>query len=144
MALRTLEFDVDDNGHARALIGKLKKFQKKALKDIEKSVDVYALEFRDEVRKNAQGRPGPRRITGGYWNSIKVVSSSTGMFRKSFQKSVMSDHPAGPSLERGKVLVDSMGRHYNQPPYPHWGPAILTVGPRWLNSFQNKLPEWWK
>lgn len=139
----TLGFDIDDNGTIGALVGKATRFNRRALRGIEQSTEIYAIEFRDEVRRRAQGRPGPQRITGAYWNSIQVVTTSR-FFGQGFTKSVLSDHPAAARLELGYVAVDALGRHYNQPPFPHWMPAIEVVGPRWVNSFAEKMPEWWR
>lgn len=139
----TLELTIDDGGTLGALVGKATRFNKRALRMIDASVDEYAEEFRDEVRSRAEGRPGPRKVTGDYWNSIQVVSRST-FFRHSFSKSVTSDHPAAARLELGYVGVDALGRHYNQPPFKHWEPAIQVIGERWLASFGDTLPEWWR
>lgn len=141
---RTLELDVTDNGTIQATITQAKRFSRKALKEIDESTQEYAIELRDEVRKNAEGRPGPRKVSGAYWSSIRVETASSGVFRRSFSRSVTSDHPAALRLENGFIDVDALGRHYNQPPYKHWEPAIVAVGNRWLASFGYRLPDWWK
>lgn len=144
MSIKTLDLKVDDNGSLKAVIGSAKRFQRRALRDIERSCNDFAYEFRDEVRSRAEGRPGPRRITSNYWQSIEVVSVSGGLFKASFQKSVVSYHPAAARLEMGYVGIDAAGRHYNQPPFPHWRPAIEHVGPKWVNSFSDLVPRWWR
>lgn len=140
---RTLTFDVTDNGSIQAVIGQAKRFQRRALKGIQASCSEVAFEYRDEVRRHAEGRPGPEKVSGAYWNSIEVVTVEGGFLRASFQTSVTSDHPAAARLELGYVGIDALGRHYNQPPFPHWGPAIDIVGPKWVKSFDTKVPEWW-
>lgn len=140
---RTLEFDIDDNGTINVLIGKARRFQRKALRDIEQDCDWAAREYQQEVRNRAQGRPGPRRITGGYWESIQVETVRS-IFLFSFQKRVVSHHPAAARLEKGFVDVDALGRHYAQPPYAHWYPAIQIIGPRWTRRYQNIGPKWWR
>lgn len=140
----TLQFDVTDNGTIDTAVGQVKSFVRKVDKGTQRSMVDHAIQLRDEVRKNAQGAPGPRRITSGYWNSIKMVENTSGFISHTFTTSVISEHPAGPRLEKGYVGVDSLGRHYNQPPFPHWAPAIAKVGPEWLQEEHDKLPEWWK
>lgn len=68
------------------------------------------------VRRNASGRPGPRRVTGDYLRSWSVERDGP------FAASVGTNAPQGRRLENGFVGTDSLGRHYNQPPYPHVGP----------------------
>lgn len=143
MVARTLELDITDNGTIAAVIGQAKRFQRKALRDIERSADNAAHEYRDEVRSRAEGRPGPQKVSGAYWLSIDVTTTSSGFFRHSFQKTVTSNHPAAARLEFGYFDVDALGRHYNQPPFPHWRPAIDYIGPRWVKQFNNKVPDWW-
>ena len=64
-----------------------------------------------------QGR-SPRKITGVYRNSWSRVESPKGRFF------VFSNHDGAARLEYGFVGFDSIGRYYNQPPYPHLRPAI--------------------
>ncbi|WP_406262780.1 HK97 gp10 family phage protein [Streptomyces chartreusis] len=90
------------------------------------------------VQHNASGRPGPRVITGKY------------------RASWMSDvHRSGPAvvgdvgtaaqqarrLEFGFVGVDSLGRHYNQPPFPHLGPAVGQAGPALVRALGHAVTE---
>lgn len=94
-----------------------------------------AKDLRDAVRRHAEGRPGPNKITGEYWKSIQyhsgvtgnTYSSQTGRISRGFEAEVFTDKPFGRRLELGFVGVDSLGRHYNQPPFPHWGPAIEEI-----------------
>lgn len=137
-----LILEIDDRGTVKATVAQAKRFRKRALRGLEKSADKAAHEYRDEVRKRAEGRPGPRKVTGAYWNSIVVVSTK-GIFGRSFTRQVKSEHPAAARLEYGFVGVDARGRHYNQPPYKHWGPAAEYMAGRWINDLGNKIPEWW-
>lgn len=80
------------------------------------------------VRGNARGRPGPRRITGGYLRSMSVQSVDDG-----WGAVVGTADPRARRLELGFHGVDSLGRRYNQPPYPHWRPAqerLAVEGPQ--------------
>lgn len=74
--------------------------------------------------KPRTGPPGPRIQTGDYVRSI-----SLNMERQADTVSAVvgTNKPQGRRLEFGFVGTDSIGRHYNQPPYPHWRPALLEV-----------------
>lgn len=83
------------------------------------------------VRANASGRPGPRVQTGDYRRGIRLqtgeaVSPAGGLVPFA---TVYTTSPQGQRLEHGFVGVDSLGRHYHQPPFPHWGPAVEVVEP---------------
>lgn len=73
-----------------------------------------------KIQGRASGRPGPRIITGNYrrsWTGHPVqVAGGPGYIAG-------SSAPQGPRLEHGFSGTDSLGRHYNQPPFPHVKPA---------------------
>lgn len=73
------------------------------------------------VRANASGRPGPRVITGGYRRSI--VGQVTAVEGPRVVGQIGTNDIRARRLEYGFVGPDSLGRNYNQPPYPHFGPA---------------------
>lgn len=77
--------------------------------------------LRTRVRGKASGRPGPRAPTGDYRRSITLSVVRAG--RMSIAE-VGTNRPQGRRLEFGFVGEDSLGRRYNQPPYPHFGPAL--------------------
>jgi hypothetical protein len=79
---------------------------------------TYAPVILDTIKTNASGRPGPNVVTGAYRDSIRVVE--VGETSLAFG----SDAPQAWRLEKGFVGMDSLGREYAQPPYPHFGPAI--------------------
>lgn len=84
-----------------------------------------------QVQLNASGRPGPNAPTGNYRRSInrrvtRTPSGSTG--------EVGTNMPQGRRLEFGFTGEDSLGRTYNQPPYPHFGPALDFVGAGFLHA----------
>jgi hypothetical protein len=85
------------------------------------------------ILANASGRPGPRHVTGDYKRSWtgQLVASAPG--RDTWV--VGTNAPQGPRLEYGFVGVDSIGRHYNQPPYPHVGPAVDAIEKQFNASF---------
>ena len=89
---------------------------------------AYTAELQAAVQRNASGRPGPNVITGNYRRSInrrteKRVGGSVGQ--------VGTNAPQGRRLEHGFVGTDSLGRRYSQPPYPHFGPALDEVAPKY-------------
>lgn len=91
-----------------------------------------AEEMRLEVKNNARGRAnaygrGPRIKTSRYINSIEVEPAGP------FSAITYTDTPYAARLEFGFVGVDSLGRHYNQPPYPSWRPALDVVVPHFIN-----------
>ncbi len=79
-------------------------------KDVHEKTNEFLLE---EIRKNASGRPGPDVVTGVYRDSWGISGDM-----------VTTRHPAALRLEFGYVGVDSLGRDYNQPPFPHVRPAL--------------------
>ncbi|MFD4397204.1 HK97 gp10 family phage protein [Kitasatospora sp. NPDC058478] len=82
--------------------------------------------LRQQIRANASGRPGPNVITGAYRNSWTVeVTAGTGGLAEA---TVGTNAPQGRRLEFGFVGSDALGRHYNQPPFPHVAPALATFG----------------
>jgi hypothetical protein len=103
---------------------------------------ALALSFIAEAKRNATGpaRPGgwdkgtrpasraggPGVVTGFMRNSIAAQQSGPlGDFSW-----ITTVYPGGPyyrRLELGFTGTDSIGRRYNQPPYPFMGPALLTT-----------------
>lgn len=77
------------------------------------------------VRGHASGRPGPRVITGDFRRSIigDVAASGSG----SVQGQIGSSAPQAARLEYGFVGADSLGRVYNQPPFPYLQPSVPEV-----------------
>lgn len=89
-------------------------------------VVVHAAILQRAVVAHASGRPGPEAPTGDYRRSIsrKTVKRAT-----SSEGFVGTDKPQGRRLELGFFGEDAIGRHYEQPPYPHFGPALDEVAP---------------
>lgn len=76
------------------------------------------------VKQHASGRPGPRTPTGDYRRSINGVTEQHGPVIIGI---VGTTRPQGPRLERGFIGIDALGRHYNQPPFPHFQPASVEI-----------------
>ena len=77
--------------------------------------------LRTRVMANASGRPGPNAPTGDYRRSITLQVVRTGNTETAY---VGTNLPQGRRLEFGFHGTDSLGRVYNQQPYPHFGPAL--------------------
>lgn len=114
------------------------KFQVIAAQGMDGILNEYSHRYRDEVVKNASGRPGPEIVTGEYVNSITVRKE------KNDDYVVSTDAPQADRLEHGFVGVDSLGRTYNQPPFPHWQPALDVIEPQMLEAIKQAVPGWWK
>ncbi|MCT9003536.1 HK97 gp10 family phage protein [Streptomyces rhizosphaerihabitans] len=91
----------------------------------------YAMLLETRIKANASGRPGPNVITGDYrrsWAHEVFVGGDvvTGV--------VGTNKPQARRLEYGYIGPDSLGRIYDQPPYPHVGPAVETVRPLFIDA----------
>lgn len=90
-------------------------------------VREYTLLLETQVKGNASGRPGPRARTGDY---RRTINSAFQTERGQYTGTVGSNAPQARRLEYGFVGQDRAGRTYNQPPFPHYGPALAQIGPR--------------
>jgi len=92
--------------------------------------------LRTRVMAKASGRPGPNTITGDYRRSISMqVEEVPGRTTVT----VGTNAPQGRRLEFGFNGVDSLGRAYNQPPFPHWGPAIDEIVPGLVKDLEDAV-----
>lgn len=116
-----------DVSHALALA-----FVAAAKKNATGPARVQGTERRTRGRKGspaktlAWGAGGPGVVTGFLRNSIQVRTDAT-YGAGGWSTTV---HPSGPyyrRLELGFTGTDSIGRRYNQPPYPFMRPALDTV-----------------
>lgn len=92
--------------------------------------------LRTRVMAHASGRPGPNVVTGDYRRSIAVQSGGSIM---SPWVAVGTNSPQGRRLEMGYTGVDELGRHYNQPPYPHFGPALDETEPGLIRDLEDLI-----
>ncbi|MEU6475332.1 HK97 gp10 family phage protein [Streptomyces sp. NPDC047017] len=92
-------------------------------------VQHYAMLLETAIKANASGRPGPNAPTGDYRRSWTHEFSTSGM---TVEAVVGTNKPQGRRLEYGFVGADSLGRIYNQPPFPHVGPAVEQIRPAFL------------
>lgn len=79
------------------------------------------------VQRHASGRPGPNAPTGDYRASWNALPTHEAAGRVSW--SVGTDRAQAARLEYGFVGPDSLGRVYDQQPYPHMGPAYDEIAP---------------
>ena len=89
----------------------------------------YGQLMQTKIQAHASGRPGPNAPTGNYRRSIHVEFGQAG---GGLEARVGTNAPQGRRLEFGFVGTDSLGRHYNQPPFPHFGPAANEVEPEFV------------
>lgn len=96
----------------------------------------YGRKMHGQVRRNATHRPGPHRITGRYYNSIRYQFSAapTGA-----TATVVTDDPRSWRLEEGFSGTDSRGRSYHQPAYPHFRPAFEQIAPQYMVALATVL-----
>lgn len=87
---------------------------------------------------HSSGRPGPRIVTGEYNSNYVVEVADGGMAVEAGNTSPQSDR-----LEYGFVGVDSAGRHYHQPPYPHFRPTLEEVKIPYAFALAEAFPRWW-
>jgi hypothetical protein len=91
------------------------------------------------IRGYASGRPGPNVITGAYRNSWQPTP--TRRLPYGAMCTIATDQPQGRRLEFGFVGIDSLGRNYNQPPFPHVQPALPFIGQTLMAQMRLSLTE---
>ena len=77
-----------------------------------------------QIKANASGRPGPMVRNSeepNYRDSWKAITSGIPYGAECV---IGTTKPQGKRLEFGFVGPDSLGRVYNQPPFPHVQPAL--------------------
>lgn len=87
-------------------------------------VAMYGAKYLTAVKAAASGRPGPRAVTGDYRRSINMELVRTPLGSGAV---IGTSAPQGRRLEYGFVGTDSLGRHYNQPPFPHFAPPLPKI-----------------
>jgi hypothetical protein len=109
---------------AAVLTAKLTAATEATLVAAERGVARTVLGGQSIVRGKARGRPGPRAITGDYNRSIVGDSERSGT---RITGQIGTSAAQGRRLELGFVGTDSLGRNYQQPPFPHFGPSVPEV-----------------
>lgn len=88
----------------------------------------YGVLMTSGVQAAASGRPGPRAQTGDYRRSITTQMSIT---PTSIETRTETNKPQAYRLEHGFIGVDALGREYDQPALPHFGPTHDRLAPQW-------------
>lgn len=96
-------------------------------KRLEQTTEEFGFRLVTEVRAHMSGRPGPNVITGDLRRGVFLVLNhpADGVYRAI----AASNSPQARRLENGFIGVDSLGRHYHQPPYPAFRPAVEALLP---------------
>lgn len=79
------------------------------------------------LRRKAQSAPGPQRRTGAYVAGLGVDYVGSNATNARFR--LTSSSPQTNRLELGFTGFDSLGRYYDQPPFPHFGPTLDEIEP---------------
>ncbi|WP_329317992.1 HK97 gp10 family phage protein [Streptomyces sp. NBC_01262] len=101
-------------------------------------VQHYAMLLETRIKANASGRPGPNAPTGDYRRSWTHEVSSDGV---NVTAVVGTNKPQAQRLEYGFTGADSLGRVFNQPPYPHVGPALEEIRPLFLAALDQAIGD---
>lgn len=117
------------------LLGELKLIQKvrkdavKVSPELAGAVAYYGSMLNTRIKAKASGRPGPNAPTGDYRRSwAHNVTSENGTTTSTNG----TNKPQARRLEFGFSGADSLGRVYDQPPYPHVGPAFDEIRPLFI------------
>lgn len=90
-----------------------------------------------KIKGNASGRPGPNAPTGDYRRSWNTVPSQEGTVLRS---TTGTNKPQGRRLEYGFMnMTDILGRTFQQPPYPHVGPAVSAQEAVFMAAFEKLM-----
>ncbi len=87
------------------------------------AVHQFAVHLTERIQTAASGRPGPNIVTGNLYGSIQIdhnIGDADGWG----VATVYTDVPYSRRLELGFYGTDSLGRSYNQPPYPFFSRAV--------------------
>ena len=102
-------------------------------RELDRETQRWVLAGLARVKSNASGRPGPRRVTGDYTRTMNARFERSG---QGLTGTIGTNAVQAMRLEFGFVGTDSLGRRYNQPPYPHWRPAF-----EWMTAnVRSELP----
>lgn len=112
---------------------------KTANANLSNKVRHYGALLKTRVMAAASGRPGPRAVTGDYRRSWQHEYRGGGSV---FTSMVGTSAPQGRRLEFGFYGVDSLGRHYNQPPFPHARPAFDKTAPEFEKAVTEMVAGW--
>ena len=87
------------------------------------AVHQFAVLLAERIQTAASGRPGPNIVSGNLYGSI-AIDHTLGDVDGWGVATVYTDTVYAPRLELGFYGTDSLGRSYNQPPYPFFSRAV--------------------
>lgn len=90
------------------------------------AVAAAAKVLQAEAKAQASGRPGPNVISGDLRSSI-VIDGPSRRTPWSWEALVGPTTRYGRRIELGFRGTDSLGRHFDQPPYPFLSPAFTAA-----------------
>lgn len=96
-------------------------------------VSHHAMLLLTQIQSHASGRPGPNAPTGDYRRSWTIEWEGT------TAANVGTNKLQGRRLENGFVGADSLGRVYNQPPFPHVEPSVSIIEPMFHQAVEAYL-----
>jgi hypothetical protein len=99
-------------------------------------VSIHGQLLNTQIKANASGRPGPNAPTGDYRRSWAHTVTREGPTTVSTNG---TNKPQARRLEFGFTGIDSLGRVYDQPPYPHVGPAFDEIEPKFVNAAEKLM-----
>lgn len=117
------------------------KVDREVTKAMIETSDKWAIILVREIQKRAGGRPGPRVITGVYRASWRVEKKTSGFLTRNVWISVVTSHPAAHRLEYGYIGIDSLGRRYHQPPFPHVRPAREAIAKPYQKDLERAIEK---
>lgn len=131
-------FKFDDDGAVARLAHTLRSDATTMSKRTRDVVRHYGALLQTKVKAKASGRPGPNAPTGDYRRSIALRMQGNAQMS---QATVGTNKPQGRRLEFGFKGTDSLGRSYNQPKYPHFGPALTEIEPTFLEALEDSASD---
>ncbi|MFG2022309.1 HK97 gp10 family phage protein [Streptomyces sp. NPDC048825] len=108
----------------------------RTLPEVTATVQHYAMLLETRIKAKASGRPGPNAPTGDYRRSWTHEVSADGV---AVTAVVGTNKPQARRLEFGFIGADSLGRVFNQPPYPHVGPAVEEIRPLFIGALGDTI-----
>lgn len=107
-------------------------------KRTDKRAQFWGHTLETKIKGRASGRPGPRTITGDYRRSW--TTEPFGMFGGTGYI-VGTNKAQARRLEYGFSGTDSLGRNYNQPPYPHVRPSTDEIEKQYAPDMMRVMME---
>ncbi|MFE7129335.1 HK97 gp10 family phage protein [Streptomyces sp. NPDC057638] len=129
---------VGASGNAAEIAARLDARAARSLPETVAIVQHYAMLLETRIKAKASGRPGPNAPTGDYRRSWTHQIATNGAL---VVGTVGTNKPQARRLEFGFVGADSLGRIYNQPPFPHVGPAVEEIRPLFIAALADSIAD---